>query len=396
MSEFFEQLLEKVQLEEGIEGIRHILLYIYRNGSISVKKIARLTHIPIPIVSKIVNILSEQNLLFRSKNGVQFWEQGMKFVEEHFGFFGYGNQKCPTCKSRSIYISPRFDALFDMLNPIFNNRPPVDTTFDQSKNTVETAIQRACLFYEKGALEGKHVLFIGDDDFTSVSVMLLSKGFFPTEKVILIPKSISVLDIDLRILEKIQNISHESDINIKTIHHDLRNPLPTDLNHKFDVIITDPPYSLNGLALFLSRAISLLTPDTGKDIFLSFAHRSPDQTLEIQSIFQKLGLSIMEILPEFNKYEGSEILGNETQLFHLKTTHATKAIIEASQEYFVSIYTGETHPYVRKFQCISCKSIFEVGPDKEFITIEQLKGNTCPTCQGKKFQLLERNPILDS
>jgi predicted methyltransferase len=395
MSDFFDQLLEKVEIEEGIEGIRNILLHIYRNGSISIKNLSRLTQIPVPIVSKVVNILSETKLLNRSKNGVQFWEHGMKFVEQQLGFFGYGNQKCPTCKSRSIYISPRYNEIFEILNPIFQDRPSVDTTFDQSKNTVETAIQRAGFFYEKGALEGKRVLFIGDDDFTSVSVGLLSKIFFPNEDIILIPKSITVVDIDTRILEEISRVFSKFNIPITIIPFDLRKSIPSELLHHFDTIITDPPYSLNGLQLFLSRAISFLESGKNKDIFLSFAHRSPDQTLKMQVILTKLGLSLMEILPRFNKYEGSEILGNETQLIHLKTTSSTKAIINSEEKFTGVMYTGETHPYIRQFQCASCNTIIEVGPDKEFLTIELLKGHSCPKCNGKKFNLLERNLALE-
>ncbi len=395
MSEFFDNLLEKIELQEGIEGVRQILLYIYRNGSISVKKLARLTHIPVPIVSKIVNILSEQKLLNRSKNGIQFWEHGMQYVEKYFGFTGYGNQKCPTCKSRSAYISALYDPLFEVLNPIFENRPSVDTTLDQSKNTVETAIQRASYFYEKGALEGKRVLFIGDDDFTSVSVGLLSKIFFPNEKLSLIPKSITIIDIDDRILTNIQDLFTKHHLDVQCLKYDLRESIPSESMGTFDTIITDPPYSTNGLNLFLSRAIDFLDFDVNKDIFLSFAHRSPDQTLEIQKTLTSLGLTAMEIIPRFNKYEGSELLGNETQMIHLKTTKETNATIKSNETYDSKIYTGETHPYIRKFQCVSCKTIIDVGPDCEYPTIELLKGSSCPNCQGKKFELIERNLKLD-
>ncbi|TFG17003.1 MAG: putative methyltransferase [Promethearchaeota archaeon] len=390
MFDFFDELLNKVDLEEGMEGIRQILLHVYRNGSISVKKLARLTQIPVPIVAKIVNILSEQELLNRSPNGVQYWEHGMKFVEKQFGFFGFGNQKCPKCKSRSIFISPRYDEIFEILNPIFQNRPSVETTLDQSKNTVETAIQRAGYFYEKGALEGNHVLFIGDDDFTSISVGLLSKIFFPNEHITLIPKSLTVIDIDTRILDEIKAIFAQFNIPVECIQYDLRNPVPSELLHRFDTIITDPPYSQNGLSLFLSRAISFMKKEPNKDIFLSFAHRSPDQTLVMQSILTQLGLATLEILPRFNKYEGSEILGNETQLLHLKTTRTTKDIVKPDQQYTTPIYTGETHPYIRHFQCTSCNKVIEVGPDKEFQTIELLKGNSCPHCGEVKFKLIER------
>jgi predicted methyltransferase len=167
--------------------------------------------------------------------------------------------------------------------------------------------------------------------------------------------------------------------------------MPSEIIHKYDTIITDPPYSNNGLWLFLSRAITLLRHEENLDIFLSFAHRSPNQTHSLQNVIHGLGLSIMEIIPRFNKYEGSEVLGNETQLFHLKTTHKTEAFVDESKPDITVIYTGETHPYIRHFQCTACNNEIEVGPDKEFLTIELLKGNSCPQCGGKKFKLIERN-----
>jgi predicted methyltransferase len=294
-----------------------------------------------------------------------------------------------------VYISPRYDELFDKLNPIFETRPTVDTTLDQSKNTVETAIQRVCYFYEKGALEGKDILYIGDDDFSSVSTGLLSKIFYPNEELNLIPNSITVVDIDKRILDNIQSHFTENNLMVNCVEYDLRNGPPTEILNKFDTVITDPPYSPNGLRLFLSRAISFLKPDVNKDIFLSYAHRSPDKTHELQQIINESGLAIMEILPRFNKYEGSELLGNETQMLHLKTTKVTKASILGSETFNNGIYTGETHPYIRIFKCKACNTEISVGPDQEYLTIEQLKGVGCPECEEKKFTLEDKNLKID-
>lgn len=395
MSEFFEKLQDIVKLEENVEGIREILLTIYRNGTISTKKISKITKIPIPVVSRIINILIERNMLSRNELGVQFWEHSMKFIEEHFKFYGYGIQKCPECDGRPNYISPRFEELFEILNPIFENRPSVDTTFDQSKNTVETSIQRALYFYDNGALEGKNVLFFGDDDFTSVAVAALYKCFFPEDPK-LVPKSVTVIDIDDRILAEIKNTYEKFGFPIECIHYNAKDEIPLDLLKKFDTIITDPPYSLNGLKLFLSRVISLLDIDThykiGKDIFLSFAHRSAERTYDIQFLLVELGLTVIEQIPRFNRYEGSEVLGNQTQMFHIKTTTKTKPLIQSLDPYTGDLYTGETHPYIKQYKCKECGSTIVVGPDHEFVTIEQLKGNKCPDCKNSvKFDLIGRN-----
>jgi predicted methyltransferase len=399
MAEFFEKLQEKIKLEEGIEGIRDILLVIYRNGTISIKNISRITNIPIPVVSKIVNMLVEKNLLTKNELGVQFWEESMKFIEEHFKFYGFGVKTCPTCKGQPAYTTPRIEILFDILNPIFEERPSVDTTFDQSKNTVETAIHRALYFYNLGAIEGKDVLLIGDDDFTSVALGSLYSIFFPDEPNI-IAKSITVIDIDDRILHKIRSIFEKKNLKINCINYNLKDPIPKEYLHKFDTIITDPPYSPNGIKLFMSRAISMIkgeeSNEFNKDIFLSFAHRSSQRTLEFQKILLNMNLALMEIIPRFNKYEGSEVLGNQTQMIRLKTTHDTKPLIKESETFNEPMYTGETHPYIRKYKCMDCGAIIEVGTDRQFQTIELLKGNLCPQCHvSKKFELIERNLDLE-
>ncbi|MHA1821978.1 MAG: bis-aminopropyl spermidine synthase family protein [Promethearchaeota archaeon] len=460
--DFFRKFQDFINIEENIEGIKDILRWIYRLGQTSVKTLSRKTKIPVTVVSKIINILEEKKFIDRDKNGIRLWEHAMKYLEDEMGFYGFGIEPCPKCKGRPIYLSPRFDILFDVLNPIFNNRPRVNTEYDQSKNMVETAIQRALYFYNKGALEGKNVLILGDDDFTSVAIGSLYKSFFPDEPH-LIPSSLYVIDIDERILKNLKsafeqlsfkadielfntdlkveidkdnkpydnlNLSHNptshyiegkkykqskikngemhsnnanNNDKVHLIKFDLRNPLLTseqsdniirNLIDRFDTIILDPPYSENGLKLFLSRALSFIKTtskyDVSKDIFLSFAHRSSETTLKIEKQIIRMNLAIMEIIPAFNKYEGAEILGNITQMLHLKTTSDSVPIIKAESKFFQKIYTGETRPHTTIYECSNCKNIIKIGLEEKIKSIEILKSTGCPKCGAKKFRLIER------
>ena len=56
-------------------------------------------------------------------------------------------------------------------------------------------------------------------------------------------------------------------------------PLPGGLAGGFDVACTDPPYTVAGAELFLSRAVSALAPEPGRHVFFSFGARRPDETL---------------------------------------------------------------------------------------------------------------------
>jgi hypothetical protein len=48
-----------------------------------------------PVVSKIINILVEKDLVAKNELGVQFWEHSMKFIEDHFKFYGFGIMSMP-------------------------------------------------------------------------------------------------------------------------------------------------------------------------------------------------------------------------------------------------------------------------------------------------------------
>ena len=61
------------------------------------------------------------------------------------------------------------------------------------------------------------------------------------------------------------------------IEHDLREPLPAELSGGFDVVVTDPPYTVAGAELFLSRAVAALAPQPGRHMFFSFGARRPER-----------------------------------------------------------------------------------------------------------------------
>ncbi len=383
MTNFLFKLQEQIQLREGIEGHLTILREIYRAGHISLHDLSNKTLIPISVLSKIVNYLIEKELLSRIPEGILYTEQGMRFVEEEFAFYGYGLPDCEECGGLPIYISPRWDTLLDKVENALQLRPKVDTTLDQAFADTETNILRALYLYKNGALEGKSICFLGDDDFTSVAVSWLYEGFFPEDPKLL-PKAITIIDIDKRILDGIQTILKDELVSPSYVQWDYRKAVPKNLINKFDTVILDPPYTLNGLSLSISRSISILREVPGAQIYLSYAHRSPDELLEIQNIFTLNGLAIKEIIPRFNYYEGGGILGNITQIYQLITTQKTIPSISHDSIYTNEIYTGELNQNLRYYYCLNCKRLIPVGQTSKckIKTIEELKESNCPYCSS--------------
>lgn len=173
-------------------------------------------------------------------------------------------------------------------------------------------------------------MFLGDDDFTSVAVAGLN-----------LAHQVTVLDIDQRILETIGQISTEKELEIKTMAGDVRKPLPPEVIKGFDVVFTDPPYTPEGVSLFLSRGIEALDPENlAARIYFCYGNsdRAKERFLPIYESIFKNGLMVRYVFDKFNRYVGAESIGSASSLFVTEVTSKTKAGI--SGKYDKPIYTN--------------------------------------------------------
>lgn len=372
---------ENTELDEGEEGIRKVLREIHRNQKISTKELASLTQIPLPIVAAVRRELEKEDLITREK-GALLTQKGEKFVREDLGLVYPENLTCPTCQARGIQIPEGFTSILGKLREYLDLRPRPLTRLDQAHGTPETALHRALYMLEKGDVEGRRILFLGDDDLTSIAVALLRAA-----------REITVIDIDARLLEVVQLANKRESLNVNFLEHDLRKPLPEHLHYHYDVVFTDPPYTKPGLALFVSRGITALQLRKGASIYLAYASQSPRKTLGVQKILTTMGLIITERIPRFNTYEGAEMFANTTLLERLETTEKTKPLI--IEAFDGKMYTGEITKTIRTYQC-RCGEQARVGETEPFQTIEELKARGCPRCGKKKgFKLTEKQKLKE-
>ncbi|MHA1211626.1 MAG: bis-aminopropyl spermidine synthase family protein, partial [Candidatus Heimdallarchaeota archaeon] len=140
-----------------------------------------------------------------------------------------------------------------------------------------------------------------------------------------------------------------------------------------------PPYTINGLNLFLSRGLQALKDKQNKKIYLAYAHRPPTEMHEVQKAIITQGLAINQLLPGFNLYEGAEMHGNTTFLAILVTTNNISILYP--RNFTDHIYTGEINPTTRIYQCKNGHEI-SVGSEEEIKTIEDLKASGCPICKN--------------
>lgn len=377
--EIFRFIAERSKLEEGEEGVKRVLREVFRSERVSTKKLAFLTKLPIPVVAAVRRELEKVGLLSRNQGAV-LTEGGRQFVTEHLGLSLLDRLTCSTCEGRGIWIPEEFKPTLKVLRQQLRRRPKPLTWLDQSHGTAETALLRALLMLEKGDIEGRRIVFLGDDDLTSIAVGLIKAA-----------KEVAVVDLDTRLLNTIKVISEEEDLSVRIVDHDLRKPLPEKLRGRFDVVFTDPPYTYSGLILFLSRGITALEKRIGAAIYLSFAHQAPRKILVLQRALNNMGLAIEEQISRFNIYEGAEMFANTTFLARLETTEWSKPLLSGIYEN--KLYTGEVTRTKRTYEC-HCGVHISVGATEEWRTIEDLKAEGCPMCGVKKgFKLIRRDKI---
>ena len=368
---FLSKIANDTKIAEGEKAVEDILRCIYRNQPISTKKIAQYTKLPLPIIAKVRTILERSRILKREKMGALYSEYGISLIEKNLKFKLNHDLKCPVCNGKGVVLDEYFEDILKRHKKYAKMRPTVNTSIDQSFATPETAVYRAAFMADRGDLEGKKILFVGDDDLTSIPTAMSG-----------LCDEVVVMDIDERLLNLINNISEKEGLNIKTIKQDFRNPIKNEYMGAFDTVFTDPPYTLDGLKLFLSRGVEGLGEGKDGTLYLAFSHKPIDEYLELQKIINSMGFVIYELIPGFNTYEGSEIIGNTTFLARLIGRNLKK--LEEEEIDLDKLYTGEVKPTIRYYKCLNCGKVHEI--DGKNIRIENL---ICE-CGGKKFKMIKR------
>lgn len=388
MINYIKKVTNSIKIEEGETAIQNILVNIYFNERISVKELARKSLLPVPLVAAIKREFIKNALVIQD-NGARLTEEGISFVEKKLGFSGIDKALYMRLMTNPWDKHKELEELRNELTPIFKHRPEVNVKIDQSKCTVDTALKRAIICLKYNSLIGKKILFVGDDDLTSIALALFLKKLFKDKangNTI-----ITILDIDNRVLEYISTLSKTLNLPIICEQADFKAPITGKYKASFDCFFTDPPYTIEGANLFLSRGIEAIKHQNALPIFLSYAHKSPEFDLSMLKNFVDMGLVVSEILAGFNVYEGANIIGNTGQMLVLKTTSKLTPSIE--KHYEGKLYTGELRKTIRLYTCNNCGEKIKVGNTEKYDTIETLKSEGCSLCGGLVFNLISRKEL---
>jgi S-adenosylmethionine decarboxylase proenzyme len=362
-------IAEKGQLAEGSEGVRSILLIMYRFPSLKNKKVAQKTGIAIPSLAAVRGELVKSGII-EKRNFLG--DKGREWVKKNLNLL-FDYDPLPDGFNNIIKDVPDEFIYLNNLKDLLTNRPVPEFTLDQSHADFSTIVKKVLYLMKKGDLEGRKIIFLGDDDVISLALGMTK-----------LANEITVVDIDNRVLEFISQLAEKLNLeNFSVLKHDLRESCPNTIMNKYDVVLMDPPYTNEGLRLFLKRAKQVIKstikiddkiyPIIGKKCLLSFGNKPPEEMKKIQSSILDHGFIINEMIPDFNHYEGASIIGKFSHLYYLQS------VISPNDKYNLSflqnpIYTSEVKSMVEySYRPVGFHFVGEMHFEKQDLLLENEK-----------------------
>ena len=171
--------------------------------------------------------------------------------------------------------------------------------YDQLSILPGAVYNKLAVMLKKNDLRNRDVLCMGDDDLFSVACSLTA-----------LPKSITIFEVDEKVIGFINKISRELPIPIKTVSLNLLKPLPKSYSGSFDVFIAEPPDTVKGTLLFVSRGIQALRKDGVFYLGMTEVTLNKKQWLEIEKTVLATGIALTDIIGDFEEYviEGNELI----------------------------------------------------------------------------------------
>ncbi|TDD68421.1 bis-aminopropyl spermidine synthase family protein [Actinomadura rubrisoli] len=229
------------------------------------------------------------------------------------------------------HLLPEHAAVVERLHELIERAPRSRQALDHVAATPETVVRRALLLGARFWLRDTRLLCVGDHDLTSLAIGMIHPHVQTT-----------VVDIDERILAFIDSAAAGLGLDVRTRWADLRLGLAPAARGYADLAITDPPYSPDGIGLFVARAIEGLREPARGRVLLAYgaSERTPMLALKVQKALLDLNVVSEAVYPDFNRYFGAEAIGSAADLYILRpTTKSLPAATARSEQVSTAIYT---------------------------------------------------------
>ncbi|MEM3616781.1 MAG: bis-aminopropyl spermidine synthase family protein [Candidatus Bathyarchaeia archaeon] len=233
--------------------------------------------------------LNSGRLIVTDENGFYITEKGKEKIS--LGSLDFEGKICPSCLGKRIIPEAKFKEVLEKFKKIAERRPSPSLNFFQGYMLEQDVVARAALMHYYGDLDRKEIVLMGDDDLLSVALALTG-----------LPSRITVLDIDKRLGDFLQEVNKDYGFNIEFVEYNVAEPLPKELRRKFDVFSSEPLETVSGLKAFIMRGVACLK-ESGVGYFgLTHYEASLKKWLVVQKLLAKMNCVITDIIQGFSVY----------------------------------------------------------------------------------------------
>ena len=313
-----------VGLAEGERGVRSVIAAVVRLEPVS-RRLSRTVDLPVPIVASVCGELRKRAVV-AAERPTQLTPHGRELFAVG-GLDVHRPATCPKCSGRGVVVRGEMAPLLAEVKRISRLAPPPRPDLDQCHCTAETKLRRVLALHEADALVGRRVLILGDDDLTSLAIARVVRRFGSEASI----AKLAVVDLDPAVVGHVARELASASFPTRSVQHDVREPMPRSLRGSFDTVVTDPPYTVAGATLFLSRAAEALA-GSGGDVFFSFGSRRPGAAFFVQRTISEMGFAIVRLLRDFNEYAGAGVLGGTSSLYHLSAATTLRPLVTGTYE----------------------------------------------------------------
>ncbi|MEM3874800.1 MAG: bis-aminopropyl spermidine synthase family protein [Candidatus Bathyarchaeia archaeon] len=233
--------------------------------------------------------LNSERLIGADKNGFYITEKGKEKISPRS--LDFEGKICPSCLGKRIIPEAKFKEVLEKFKKIAEKRPSPSLNFFQGYMLEQDVVARAALMHYYGDLDQKEIVLIGDDDLLSIALALTG-----------LPSRITVLDIDKRLGDFLQEVNKDYGFNIEFVEYNVAEPLPKELRRKFDTFSSEPLETVSGLKAFITRGVACLK-ESGVGYFgLTHYEASLKKWLVVQKLLAKMNCVITDIIQGFSVY----------------------------------------------------------------------------------------------
>jgi hypothetical protein len=226
-------------------------------------------------VIEVINKMKRNGLIEIEKNGnLKLSAKGRKFYKKLLNF----------------RIDKNFKKEYQALR-----KDLATANYDQLQLTIKSMLLKLDFMIKNGDVFDESIICLGDDDLLGICLALTG-----------LPKNVLVVDIDERIVKYEIETSRRFKVRVKGLVHDLRDPIPKKFRKKFDVFVTEPPDTLNGLTLFFSRGCELLKDGGVAYVGLGKCNLSLKTYQKFQNRILRMGFAVTDILSNSLLYKVSK------------------------------------------------------------------------------------------